>query len=107
MAIATVRDEVRDSGYANLSNMIAIAEAERAREPGVQDAIELLKPELRGTELYLTHAALRDAYAATGRDADALDESNWLAGHRGRNMRNTMTIRRCDRSKRRIRFGFA
>jgi len=85
VAIAMLRDEVRDSGYANLTNLLAIAEAERARARGhAQDAVELLKPEVRGTELYLTHVALRDAYAAAGQDADALNESDWLVGHRGR-----------------------
>jgi len=84
VAIATVRDEVRDSGYPNLVNLLAIAEAERARATGhVQDAVELLKAQLRGAELYLTHIALRDAYVSAGQDADSLKESSWLAGHRG------------------------
>lgn len=85
VAIATVRDEVRDSGYPNLINMLGIAVAERARASGhAQDAIELLKTELRGSELYLTHVALRDAYMAAGQEDDASNESGWLAGHRGR-----------------------
>jgi putative peptide modification system cyclase len=84
VAVATVRDEVRDSGYPNLVNLLAIAEAERARATGhAQEAVELLKSELRSTELYLTHIALRDAYASAGQDGDALNESDWLAGHRG------------------------
>jgi putative peptide modification system cyclase len=85
VAIATVRDEVSDAGYPHLVNLTAIADAERARVAGhPKEAIELLKPELRGTELYLTHIALRDAYVAAGQNADALSESVWLAEHRGR-----------------------
>jgi hypothetical protein len=84
-AISSTRDEARDSGYPNLRNMLAIAEAERARAGDrAQDAIVLLKAELRGTELYLTHVALRDAYASAGQDEAALDEAAWLAKHRGR-----------------------
>jgi hypothetical protein len=65
--------------------MLAIAEAEHARASGkVPEAIEQLKQELHGAELYLTHVALRDAYVSAGREADALGESGWLAGHRGR-----------------------
>jgi putative peptide modification system cyclase len=83
-AINAARDEVHDSGYPNLINMLAVAEGERARAGGrADDAIALLKAELRGTELYLTHVALRDAYVAAGRNEDALSESVWLAAHRG------------------------
>lgn len=83
--IAAARDEAQASGYPNLTNMLAIAQAELARASGKTDtAINLLKPELHGTELYLTHVVLRDAYAAAGKPADALNESAWLASHRGR-----------------------
>ena len=85
VAIATARAEVRDGAYPSLVNMLAIAEAEHARASGkVPEAIEQLKQELHGAELYLTHVALRDAYVSAGREADALGESGWLAGHRGR-----------------------
>jgi putative peptide modification system cyclase len=84
-AISSARDEASDGGYPNLRNMLAIAEAERARAGDrAQDAIALLKAELHGTELYLTHVALRDAYASAGQDEAALDEAAWLAKHRGR-----------------------
>jgi hypothetical protein len=44
-----------------------------------------LKALVDGSELYLTHAALRDAYAgAEDGTADALRESRWLTAHRGR-----------------------
>ena len=85
VAIAATRAEARDSGYPNLTNMLAIAEAERASAGDrAEDAIALLKAELHGTELYLTHIALRDAYVSAGQDEAALDESVWLAQHRGR-----------------------
>jgi hypothetical protein len=84
-AISAAREDARDSGYPNLINMLAIAQAERARaSERAQDAIALLKAELRGTELYLTHVALRDAYTSAGQDEAALDEAMWLAQHRGR-----------------------
>ena len=85
VAMAIARDEARESGYPNLVNLLAIAEAECERATGhPHDAIEQLKPELRGTELYLTHVALRDAYVTAGQNAEALNESRWLAEHRGR-----------------------
>jgi putative peptide modification system cyclase len=85
VAVTFARDEARDSGYPNLVNMLAIAEAERNSVTGHPlDAIAQLKPELRGTELYLTHVSLRDAYVAAGQNAEALSESTWLAKHRGR-----------------------
>jgi putative peptide modification system cyclase len=84
-AISAAREAARDTGYPNLTNMLAIAEAERARAGDhAEDAIALLKAELHGTELYLTHIALRDAYVSAGQDEAALDESIWLAQHRGR-----------------------
>ncbi|MDR3387116.1 MAG: putative peptide modification system cyclase [Rudaea sp.] len=84
-AIAAGRDDARDSGYPNLTNMLAIANAERARANGrPADAITLLKPQLDGTELYLTHVALRDAYKAAGQREEALREAVWLTSHRGR-----------------------
>ncbi len=84
-ALVASRDFARTSGFPNLTNMLAIAQAESARAAGrPEDAISLLKVELQGTELYLTHVALRDAYASANKFADALRESSWLANHRGR-----------------------
>jgi putative peptide modification system cyclase len=83
--IAAVREEARDSVYPDLTDMLAIAEAERARASDrPADAIALLKPLLNGTELCLTHTALRDAYLASGQNAEALEQAQWLAAHRGR-----------------------
>ena len=81
---ATAR-ETRDSGYTNLEHLRAIAEAEVARRDGTaQEAIARLEPTVDGTELYLTHVALADAYTAAGRSEDAFREAQWLAAHRGR-----------------------
>ncbi|QBB69006.1 putative peptide modification system cyclase [Pseudolysobacter antarcticus] len=84
-AIKAVRDTARISGYPNVRNMLVIAQAELARNSGKsEDAINLLKAELKGTELYLTHVALRDAYVTASKYESALTESGWLAEHRGR-----------------------
>jgi len=84
-SIATVRDEARDSGYPNLANLLEIAEAERARASGhPQEASDLLNRKLQGSELYIAHVALRDAYSAAQQDSEALRESIWLGQHRGR-----------------------
>ena len=73
------------SGQPNLEHLLAIVEAElSSREGKPQDAIARLQPKLDGSELYLTHIALADAYAAAGKDEDALRESSWLMDHRGR-----------------------
>ena len=63
-----------------------IAEAEIARKSGqTQQAIKQLEKMLDGSELYITHAVLADAYAQNGsRDSDALRELGWLSAHRGR-----------------------
>jgi putative peptide modification system cyclase len=85
----TVIDEVapriRDAGYVNLDNMLASIGANAACMIGKpKEAIALLERLRNGTELYLTHITLADAYASDGRIDDALRELNWLAEHRGR-----------------------
>jgi len=71
--------------YPMLAKMRAVAEAEKARAAGKPaDAIALLTPTLDGSELYITHAALMEAYAANKDTAAALKEARWLAAHRGR-----------------------
>ena len=75
----------RDSGFVNTENMLAIANAEIAcRTSGCNEAIGRLEALRNGTELYLTHAMLADAYLAADRKTDALTEMHWLAEHRGR-----------------------
>ncbi|MBL0162286.1 MAG: putative peptide modification system cyclase [Xanthomonadales bacterium] len=84
-ALATMGDEghpVHTTAY----KLRSIAEAEIARKSGQpQQAIKQLEKLLDGSELYITHAALEDAYTQDGeRDSDALKESEWLSAHRGR-----------------------
>jgi hypothetical protein len=83
--LAATAREISGSGYTNLEHLQAIAEAEVAwRDGRAQEAIARLTPTVDGTELYLTHVALMDAYAAAGRNEDALREALWLTTHRGR-----------------------
>jgi len=83
--LAATAPRIHNSGYTNLEHLQAIAEAEvESRNGHAKDAIELLAPTVDGAELYLTHAALADAYAAAHRNADAFREAEWLAAHRGR-----------------------
>lgn len=83
--LAATAPQTRDSGYTNLEHLQSIAEAEVAwRDGRAQEAVARLEPTVDGTELYLTHAALVDAYTAAGRNDDAFREAHWLAAHRGR-----------------------
>jgi putative peptide modification system cyclase len=83
--LAATATQTRNSGYTNLEHLQDIAEAEVAwRDGRAQEATARLEPTLDGTELYLTHAALVDAYTAAGRNEDAFGEAQWLAAHRGR-----------------------
>lgn len=75
----------RISEYPLTANFVAIAKAELQRAKGDPEAaIATLRPFVNDSALYLTHVALRDAYAAARRPADALEQANWLARHRGR-----------------------
>jgi putative peptide modification system cyclase len=68
-----------------LDNLRGVAKAEIERESGKpQDALATLKPLVNGSELYITHVALMDAYADVHDNANALDEAHWLSSHRGR-----------------------
>jgi putative peptide modification system cyclase len=80
-----VAPRIRDSGYVNLDNMLAALQASidcAADKP--KEAIARLERLRNGTELYLTHITLADAYASDGRIDDALRELRWLTEHRGR-----------------------
>jgi len=82
-AIAAARPH--DDNYPVMSKMATVADAERLRAEGKPDkAIDLLKPMLNGSELYVTHVALMDAYESAGDFNGALEEARWLAAHRGR-----------------------
>lgn len=83
--LESVSAEVHGSGYTNLEHLFAIAQAEIAcAEDRCKDAVALLEPDRDGSELYLTHSALADAYQAAGNDDGAQHELDWLIEHRGR-----------------------
>ncbi|HKZ09552.1 MAG TPA: putative peptide modification system cyclase, partial [Rhodanobacteraceae bacterium] len=68
-----------------LDNLRGVAKAEIKRTSGSpQDALATLKPLVNGSELYLTHVALMDAYADAHDNTNALAEAHWLSSHRGR-----------------------
>jgi len=80
-----VAPRIRDSGYVNLDNMLAALQANIDCEAGKpKEAIAHLEPLRNGTELFLTHATLAEAYASDSRIDDALRELRWLTEHRGR-----------------------
>lgn len=84
-ALTVATPHAHGSGYPNLEHMLAIVEAELSwREGRPDDAISRLESTVDGSELYLTHVALADAYAAAGRNDQALAAARWLVSHRGR-----------------------
>ncbi len=84
-AVDAAAGQAHGSGYVNLENMLAIAQAQIAcAKSECKENIEPLKALRDGSELYLTHIVLEQAYAAAGNDRDALVEARWLANHRGR-----------------------
>jgi len=83
--LAATGTQIRNSGYTDLEHLQAIAEAEVDTQSGrASAAVARLVPRLDGTELYLTHVALADAYSAAARNEDAWKEAQWLVAHRGR-----------------------
>jgi putative peptide modification system cyclase len=75
----------RDPDYPVLLNLRDVVQSELARaEHRPDDAIKTLVQRNDGTELYVTHVALMDAYAASAKPSEALREAEWLATHRGR-----------------------
>ncbi|MGH2510297.1 MAG: hypothetical protein ACRDHZ_23220 [Ktedonobacteraceae bacterium] len=76
---------ISTSGLPATANMKTIAEAELAlahKDP--HEAIRQLRPLVNGTELFVTHVVLLDAYQASGNLEAASAEARWLASHRGR-----------------------
>lgn len=68
-----------------VAKMLLLAKAEVARVGGrPADAINALKSAFDGTEFFLAHVSLMEAYAANHDTGLALDEARWLAKHRGR-----------------------
>ncbi|MES2405051.1 MAG: putative peptide modification system cyclase [Pseudomonadota bacterium] len=74
-----------DTDMPVLDNLRSVAKAEIERASGEpQEALATLKPLVNGSELYITHVALTDAYADAHDNAGALTETHWLSSHRGR-----------------------
>ena len=72
------------SGSSN-AKLRSVVEAELDRIEGRHGAgIQRLETLLDGSELFITHVALLDAYAAAGQAGKALQQARWLSGHRGR-----------------------
>ena len=68
-----------------LDNLRGVAKAEIERASGKpQTALAILKPLVNGSELYVTHVALMDAYIDAHDNAGTLTEARWLSSHRGR-----------------------
>jgi len=66
-------------------NLRVVARAELLRASGKpQEALAMLKAMVNGSELYITHVALIDAYADIHDNKGALGEARWLSSHRGR-----------------------
>jgi putative peptide modification system cyclase len=73
-----------DADMPILDNLLNVAQAEIDRASGKpEDALAILKPLVNGSELYITHVALMDAYADAHDQATALSEARWLSSHRG------------------------
>jgi putative peptide modification system cyclase len=73
------------AGFVVQQHLRAIVRAEIARAGGKPDeAVALLRERIDGTELYLTHVALRDALTGAGQRDEARAQDDWLAAHRGR-----------------------
>ncbi|TAN04394.1 MAG: putative peptide modification system cyclase, partial [Rhodanobacteraceae bacterium] len=82
LAAASPESDADTSVLENLRG-VAIAEIERASGKP-QDALATLRPLVNGSELYITHVALMDAYADAHDNDNALAEARWLSTHRGR-----------------------
>lgn len=83
--VASARNHPDIKSYRYVSDMSAMAEAQLALVSGdAKTALSLLTTRLDGSELYLLHVGLRDAYSAAGKLDEALRETQWLARHRGR-----------------------
>jgi len=74
-----------DSDMPTLGNLLDVARAEIERASGKpENALAILKKLVNGSELYITHVALMEAYADAHNQAAALTEAQWLSTHRGR-----------------------
>lgn len=84
-ALSLAQAKALVSGYPALVNAAAMLEAALLMDAGKPEAaVEKLQPLHDGNELYLSHALLMRALAASGRNLEAAREAGWLATHRGR-----------------------
>ncbi|HET6603995.1 MAG TPA: putative peptide modification system cyclase, partial [Xanthomonadaceae bacterium] len=75
----------RSLGYSTIEDAIAMATAERLRLAGQpEDAVRVLTDRIDGGELYGVHVVLLEALADAGESEAAVEQADWLAGHRGR-----------------------
>ena len=78
-------DLTRQLRFPIVDKMRLIAEAEVLRVSGhAQAAVEILRKEINGDELYLTHRVLEECLASLQEWDEAVAEAKWLAQHRGR-----------------------
>ncbi len=83
--LESVGAEPASGNYPLLGKMLTIARAEIMRAKGnPKEAVAQLDAIVDGSELYLTHEGLMNAYAAERDFARALSEAQWLANRRGR-----------------------
>ena len=84
-ALSSGRTQALASGFPALVNAVAMLESALLVDQGRPErAVERLQALHDGNELYLSHAALMRALAASGRNLEAAKEAEWLASHRGR-----------------------
>ncbi|MEO5561585.1 MAG: putative peptide modification system cyclase [Dokdonella sp.] len=84
-ALSENLSDARGGGYPVLTQMLLVANAEKARAEGRADsAITMLNSLLDANELCVVHVALMEAYATADKKESALKEARWLADHRGR-----------------------
>ncbi|MCX7043404.1 MAG: putative peptide modification system cyclase [Gammaproteobacteria bacterium] len=84
-ALALGKAPAQASGFPALVNAVGMLEAALLVKEGKPEAaVERLQPLHDGNELYLSHALLMRALAASGRNVEAAREAEWLAKHRGR-----------------------
>ncbi|MBC7657410.1 MAG: putative peptide modification system cyclase [Frankiaceae bacterium] len=84
-ALAMTRTRALRSGYPVMADAVAMLESALLVNVGKPErAVEKLQPLHDGNELYLSHAVLMRALAASGRNVEAANEAHWLSSHRGR-----------------------
>lgn len=80
-ALNTSQDVFEHPKVAELSELLHAGQERLAGDPAA--AVARLRRLVTGHELFQTHVALLEAYAAAGETEAALIEARWLAAHRG------------------------